>query len=206
MIAAALALLAAGTGPLQAENPPGREGSARLSYGIEWGYDATLLNAYHYNYTDAKDGYRIDEEAAKPMYYSNGHAEAHLTLEFASHWSLGLRAGYAGIQQKTRFFPISLRNTFYFKSFSMDGQFIFIEGGAGFHEMRKTVSPVARLGYGYRAALSRRSSIDFSASLRGVADHPPIYDNSIPGYVDEEDIRRSDAIYGALCLSVALNF
>ena len=65
IIAAALALLT-GTCPVLAGNPPGREGSARLSYGIEWGYDATMLNVYHYNYMDSADGFRIDDEAVKP--------------------------------------------------------------------------------------------------------------------------------------------
>lgn len=205
IIAAALALLT-GTCPVLAGNPPGREGSARLSYGIEWGYDATMLYIYHFNYMDAVDGFRIDDEAVKPMYYSNGHATAHLTLEFARRWALGLYAGYAGVQQRTRLFPLALRSTYYMESFRSDGGFIFIEGGAGRHETRDSISPFGRLGYGYRAVLSRRNSIDFSGSLRVVSDHPLIYDSSIPGYVAEENIRRSDALYCALCFSIALNF
>lgn len=205
IVATILALLA-GAGPVRAENPPGREGSARLSCGIEWGYNATVLDLYHYNYMDSADGFRIDQKVMKPMYYSNGHATAHLTLEFARRWALGLHAGYAGIQQRTRIFPLALRSTYFMESFREDGQFIFLEGGAGLHETRKIISPFGRLGYGYRLALSRRSSMDFSASMRAAFDHPPIYDSSIPGYVPEENIRRSDALYGALLLSVALNF
>ena len=199
-------MLLAGTAPLRAGNPPGREGSARLSCGIEWGYDATVIDAYHYNYMDAADGFRIDEEAVKPMLYSNGHAMAHLTVEFARRWALGLYAGYAGVQQRTRIFPLALRSTYFMESFRDDGQFLFLEGGAGLHETRRSISPFGRLGYGYRAVLTRRSSIDFLASLRVTADHPPIYDSSIPGYVSDENIRRSDALYGAVILSVALNF
>lgn len=205
IVATALALLA-GTSPVRAGNPPGREGSARLSYGFEWGYDATVLDVYHHNYLDARDGFRIDDDAVKPMFYSNGHVTAHVTMEFAKRWALGLHAGYAGIQQRTRFFPLALRSAYYLDSFRTDGQFLFIEGGAGLHETRKTVSPFGRLGYGYRAVLSHRSSIDLSASLRVAADHPPIYDSSIPGYVADENIRRSDALYSAVCLSIALNF
>ena len=140
------------------------------------------------------------------MLYSNGHAVAHLTVEFARRWALGLYAGYAGVQQRTRLFPLALRSTYFLESFRDDGRFLFLEGGAGLHETRRSISPFGRLGYGYRAVLSRRCSIDFSASLRTVVDHPPIYDSSIPGYVSDEDIRRSDALYGAVLLSVALNF
>ena len=206
LIAATTLALLAGAGPVRAENPPGQEGSARLSYGIEWGYDATVLDIYHYNYLDAVDGFRIDDKAAKPMLYSNGHASVHLTLEFAERWALGRHAGYAGIQQRTRIFPVALRSTYFLESFHEDGKFIFIESGAGLHEMRSNISPYGRLGYGHRLALSRRNSIDFSASLRIAADHPPIYDSSIPGYVADENIRRSDALYGAMLFSVSLNF
>lgn len=206
LIVAATLVLMAGTGPVRADNPPGKKGSARLSYGLEWGYDATFLEVHHYNYMDASDGFRIDDKAATPMFYSNGHATAHITLEFARCWALGLNAGYAGVFQRTRIFPLALRSTFFFDSFSSDGQFVFLEGGAGLHEMRKAISPFGRLGYGYRFVLSRKSSMDFQASLRTVADHPPIYDSSIPGYIAEENVRRSDALYNAFILSVALNF
>ena len=38
---------------LQAGNPARGEGSVRLAYGIEWGFDPILLEAHHYNYTDS---------------------------------------------------------------------------------------------------------------------------------------------------------
>jgi len=201
----ALALLA-GQGPLRAGTPARGEGSARLSFGIEWGYDGTFLEVHHYNYMDATDGFRIDEKKANAMLYTNGHATAHLTLEFARRWALGLNAGYAGIQQRTRFFPIALRTTYYLDSYRTDGQFVFLEGGAGFHETRKSISPFARSGYGYRLVLSEGKSLDLAGSLRVAFDHPPIYDSSIPGYVPQDNIRRSDALYSALCFSIALNF
>ncbi len=205
-IVAAAAALLSGSLPSQAGNPARREGSARLVYGIEWGYDATVLEAHHYNYTDSEDGFRIDESAARPMLYSNAHATAHLTVEFAKHWAFGLYAGYAGIQERTRMFPFALRSTYHSGSFREDGSFYFLEGGAGPHETRSSVSPYGRLGYGYRLILGGRTRMDFSGSLRMTFDHPPIYDNSIPGYIPQENIRRSDALYGALCVSVALNF
>jgi len=163
-------MLLAGTAPLRAGNPPGREGSARLSCGIEWGYDATVIDAYHYNYMDAADGFRIDEEAVKPMLYSNGHAMAHLTVEFARRWALGLYAGYAGVQQRTRIFPLALRSTYFMESFRDDGQFLFLEGGAGLHETRRSISPFGRLGYGYRAVPAGAAS----TSRRRCASLPTI--------------------------------
>ena len=205
IFAAALALLA-GTAPARAGEPARQARSARVLYGIEWGYDLTLLNSYHRNYTDAVDGYRIDDEGVEAMFYSNGHATAHIDLEFARRFAIGLHAGYAGIQQRTRFYPMSLRFSYFAKSYNTDGSFCFLEGGAGIHENRTTVSPFGRLGYGYRLSLTRRASMDFSASARCAFDHPPIYDDSIRGYVEEENVRRSDALYGALVFSISLNF
>lgn len=205
IIAAAVALLA-GQWPLRAGNPARREGSARLSCGFEWGYDPTLVDVYHYNYLDVIDGFRIDEAKTEPMYYSNGHASLHITLEFAGRWALGFNAGYAGIEQRTRFFPLALRSTYFLDAYNKDGKFIFLEGGAGFHETRQNVSPFGRAGYGYRLALTEKNSLDLSASLRMAWDHPPIYDSSIRDYVPEDNIRRSDALYGAICLSIAINF
>lgn len=196
----------AGQIPLRAGTPARPEGSARLSFGIEWGYDVTFLEYHHYNYMDASDGFRIDEKDLDVLFYSNGHATAHLTLEFARRWALGINAGYAGIQQRTRFFPVALRSTYYLGTYSTDGQFVFLEGGAGLHETRQTISPFGRTGYGHRIVLSEGKSLDLAASLRVAFDHPPIYDASISGYVPEANIRRSDALYSALCLSVALNF
>ena len=205
-IAAAAALLLLGLVPLLAGNPAGREGRARLSFGFEWGYDVTFANIYHYNYLDPAEGFRVDKRDFKPMYYSNGHVEGHLTVLFAKRLGVGLHAGYAGIQQRTRFFPVSLRTTYFMDSYSSDGQFLFLEGGAGFHDSRKSVSPFGRLGYGYRIKLSRKISMDLGASLRVCHDHPPIYDSSIPGYIDKENVRRSDALYPAAMFSIGLDF
>lgn len=205
LILAAAALLA-GQSPLRAGNPAGREGSARLSFGVEWGYEATLLDIYHYNYIETTDGFRIDEKAVKPMYYSNGHATAGVTLQFARRCALGLHAGYAGIQERSRMFPVSLRATYFFDSYLDDGTFTFLEGGAGVQEGRKIFPSFGRIGYGYRAILGGSCSMDLSGSLRVVYDHPMVYDVSIPGYVPQENLRRSDALYCAASISIAINF
>ncbi len=204
-VMAALALLVS-FAPLRAVEPARRDGAFRVLCGVEWGYDMQLLDAYHYNYMDAADGFRIDEKKVKPMLYSNGHATVHATAEFSERIAVGLYAGYSGIQQRTRFFPVSLRMSYFTGSCRTDGDFVFLEGGAGFHENRSTVSPFTKAGYGYRMKLTNRASLDFSASLRCTGDHPPIYDTSIPGYVDDENVRRSDAVYGALVFAISLNF
>ena len=202
---AALSLLGCAQ-PLRAGNPARGDGGARVIFGFEWGYDLTMLDIHHYNYMDEADGFRIDEKETDLMLYSNGHASANVSLEFARKFSLGLHAGYAGVRQNTRIFPLSLRGTWFADSYGTDGQFVFLEGGAGMHETMKTVLPFARLGYGYRVNLSRRASMDFSASLRGVYDHPRIYDSDNHIYIANENVRKSDACYGAIIFTIGLNF
>lgn len=204
--AAAVLALLAGAATLRAGNPARGDGRARILAGIEWGYDATLLYAYHFNYLETTDGFRIDDRDTQTMLYSNAHACANVTLEFAGRFALGLHAGYAGVRQRTRLFPISLRSAYFFSRYDDDSQFVFLEGGAGLHENRSTVSPFGKAGYGYRFNLTRRASMDFSASLQCTYDHPPIYDASIPGYIPEENQLRSDALYGALVLAIGINF
>jgi len=205
ILAAAFAMLA-GTAPARAGEPARQARSVRVLYGIEWGYDLALIDIYHRNYLDAVDGFRIDEDGIKPMAYSNAHGAAHIDLEFARKFGICLYGGYAGIEQSTRFYPVSLRIEYFTRSFREDGSFCFLEGGAGVHEGRSTVSKFAKVGYGYRFSLSRRASLDFNAAIRCTTDNPPIYDNSIRGYVAEENIRRSDALYGAAVFSISLNF
>ena len=202
----AAALLLAGTAPARAGSPARQARSVRVLYGLEWGYDATVLSSYHRNYLDATDGFRIDEKNTAPMFYSNGHANAHVTLEFARRFGLGIYAGYAGIQERTRFYPLSLRFSYFFNNYSGDSNFVFLEGGAGVNDKRSTVSPFGKLGYGHRVRLTERASIDFSTALRCVGDNPPIYDPSIQGYVEKENIRRSDALFGSVVFAISLNF
>lgn len=204
-VAAVLAALA-GMVPLRAGNPARSESRARILAGIEWGYDLTLLDIYHYDYNDVTDGFRVDVKDIKPLFYSNGHASAHVSLEFARHFALGLHAGYAGIQQRTRIYPVSLRSTYFFGSFAEDGNFVFLEGGAGVNDSRDTVSPFAKAGWGHRIRLTRRASMDMSAAVRCAGDHPPVYDFNNAGYVPAENLLRSDALYGAVVFAISLNF
>ena len=202
----ALVLIQCANMPLLAGNPAGNGGSTRIVFSLNWGYDATILDIYHFNYIHPNDGYRVDEQKVKPMLYSNGNAAAGISVEFARHFSLGIYGGYAGVQQRTRLFPLSLKAAYYFNSYAVDGTFITLEGGAGFHEKRDDISPFSKVGYGWRMKLGKKSSMDLGLNLRITADHPPVYDASIYGYVPEENMRRSDAVYSSVGIGIGLNF
>lgn len=177
-----------------------------LKYGVEWGYTATFFDYYHSNYFDPDVGYRIDNIETQFYLYSNAHVAAKIGVEFCRHYAVTLLAGYAGIKQDRRIFPVTVRAAFFPVSVSEDGWQFFGEGGAGLHHSSEPYSILGKLGAGYRIKLSRKSSLDFLSYLRLSTDHPGIYSMDIAGHIPEELVRRSDGLYGSLNFSISLNF
>jgi len=179
----------------------------RLKIGLEWGYTNTLYRLYHFNYIESVDGYRVDENGADFIYYSNGHITASLSLEFLNNWSVGIHSGYMGIYQRRTIVPLDMRLSYYFKNYSQDSWLVFVEAGSGFHiseSIENTI--VGRLGCGYRVALSSRLGLDFMTSVQISGDHPAIYDFNNSLYVDGDHLRCSDYLYSALNFTIGLTF
>ena len=200
ILAAALQSAArTGSGVLKGE-------SVHVKYGIEWGYLASFMNTYHTVYFDPDAGYRIDGRGTDLFLYSNGYASAKLGVEFLKHYSATVLAGYCGIRQDRRVFPLTLRASYFFRSYEESGPLAFLEGGAGINFIEETAPMLCKAGYGYRLKMSRKSSLDLMVSAQLSGDHPGIYNPEIPGYVPDILVRRSDALYGACCFSIAINF
>lgn len=177
-----------------------------VKYGIEWGYLATFMNSYHTVYFDPDAGYRIDREGTDMFLYSNGYASARLGVEMFGHYSATVLAGYCGIRQDRRILPLTLRAAYHLNSYDETGSMVFLEGGAGIQFSEESAALLLKAGYGYRLKMSRKSSLDFMASLQMSGDHPGIYNPDIPGYVPDIQVRRSDSLCGAICFSIAINF
>lgn len=182
------------------------EGKMHIRYGVEWGYSATFLNNFHSVYFDPDAGYRIDQKGTDFFLYSNGYVSAKAGVELFRHYSATIIAGYAGIKQDRRIVPVSLRAGYHFNSYDTSGSMVFIEGGAGLHPLEETASFLYKAGFGYRVMMSRKSSLDFMASVYLAGDHPGIYNQDIPGYIPGILVRRSDACYAAISFSIAINF
>lgn len=181
-------------------------GRPEIKYGVEWGYTATFLNAAKYNYVDPTDGYRVDESNVDFYLYSNAHVAANVGVYFGDHFCTALYAGYEGIKQEKRIFPITVRASYYLKDYRSDGIFCFLEGGTGIHPNDKFFSTIGRIGAGQRLSLSSRGSLDILVSLKITTDRPEIA-NIHTGYpVPEHYIRFSSAVYGAATVGIALNF
>lgn len=185
--------------------------SAHFKYGVEWGYDATFMDKYHSVYFDPDVGYRIDAEGTKLLLYSNGYASARIGVELMKHYSATILAGYCGVKQGRRIFPLTMRATYFIDSYDVSGIMAFIEGGTGVHyESGMDFSDiniiVGKCGAGYRLKMSKKSSLDFMASIQLTYDHPGIYNPDIPGYIPDFYVRRSDDLFGSFNLSCAISF
>ena len=179
-----------------------------LDYGVEWGYTASVFEAYHYNYTSPSSGARINTRDSHLSYKSNGHIYGFVGARFARHFALDAAAGWAGLYEARRMFPLTLRSSFFFRGYDRDGWKAFLEGGCCLGESYagKAVG-IARMGSGYRVILDRNFALDLSLSLQGVLDHPvDVYDKVREERIPNESLRRSDCNYVSLNFSISLCF
>lgn len=211
LIAAAFAFCCAGMPVSAREYGATASGSAffdRVRFSCEWGYVQSLALGYHYNIL-SEEGYRIDESYSGFNPYPNGMVI--LGVGFVPPGdllSISLHGGYSGIHKDNRIIPATLRMSFFPKRAVNDGMFYFAEAGAGFHvpkTFKTRVSLVTRIGGGYRFALTRRCSIDLSATIMAAESRPPIPNPDGPGYVAEQNIRSNSATYLAASLTIAVN-
>ncbi|MBR1576204.1 MAG: hypothetical protein IJ654_07135 [Bacteroidales bacterium] len=177
-------------------------------YGIEWGYTASFAEIYHYNYTLPSLGARIDSRDSRLSYKSNGLLTAYTGVKFARHYALDALAGWAGVYEGRRMFPVTMRGSYFFDAYDKDGWKTFLEGGCclGKSFAGKAVG-IVKAGTGYRLMLDRYFALDLSLSLQGILDHPVnIYDRSREEFVPDGNLRRSDCGYIGINFTLALDF
>lgn len=180
------------------------KGRARFIYGLEWGYTATVMNSYKYNYTDPDEGFNVNKEGTDIILNSNGLLMGSMGIESFGHLTSRLEFGWSGIKQERRVFPVLIKEAYHFRKCSENGAMVFISGGAAFHLKESFISTIGQAGAGYRIALSSSNAMDLMVGFQLCTDSPKIYENN--AYIPDESVRKSSATYGALNLSVALSF
>ncbi len=155
--------------------------SSRLTYGLEWGYVATIYSNYYY-YFLAPEGYRVEDKGSRLKLHNNAEIYAHVGYNFNSRWNLSLYVGYEGLADFHKAVPISLRLTRFFGQEQMEDRWFFY-GDVGSGICLK-ISPqeifTGKLGFGYRMALSMKTSLDFIMAARLTYTHPQIFYEMIP--------------------------
>ncbi len=183
----------------------GEKPLSRLTYGLEWGYVATMYNGYHYNFF-APEGYRVDTPVSSFDYISNADMYLHVGYNLNTKWNLSLYVGYEGIADMHKAVPVSLRMTRYFGSdAAADRWFSFVDLGSGICiKQHPQEILTGKLGGGYRLALNRNAGLDFIVSARFIYTHPEIIYDKQPIPINR--INRNNAYIGALSIGMALTF
>ena len=85
---------------------------------------------------------------------------------------------------------------------------MFIQGGPAVHGLAsgRQLAWLGALGGGYRFRLSDDCCLDLLGALKFTYDHPLLPNPEGPGHVSERNIRRNDAVYCALDLTIAVSF
>lgn len=186
--------------------------SPLFRYGLEWGFAPMVYETHHLNYI-AGEGYRVDDNDSGASFAANATLLAGFGINLSDHVSMGVYAGYTGLSDENRVLPLSLRATWFPKGVTSDGFLCYADVGTGFHvhisdriEPDRTPAKTAGIGAGYHFALTRSIGLDLQMGFREAFDHALILDPDGSGYISGRDIRRNNAAYSALNMSIALTF
>lgn len=177
----------------------------RLTFGIEWGYIASLHTGYHYNYI-APEGFRVDNRGSSFGYASNADMYLHLGYNLDRNWNLAVYLGYAGVTDFHHVLPVSVRGTRYFRENpSGDRWLTFLDIGSGIC-LKTPIQEIfsAKTGAGYRLSLSKDTKMDLLFAVRTTFTHPTIYYDS--NRINMDDVNRNNAFVSALSVGIGLTF
>ncbi len=183
----------------------GSERLSRMTFGVEWGYMASVNSGYSHVYY-APEGYRISESKNSFGYISNAEMYLHFGYDFSTVWNLSMYIGYAGIADIHKAVPVSLRMTGYFNPDpASDRWFSFLDLGSGI-SVGKPVREIftGKVGLGYRLSLSRHAALDFLISARHTRTHQQIFHENRP--VSPEMTNKNTAYTSSISLGMALTF
>ena len=179
----------------------------RFNMGVEWGYTQCLIRTWDYNII-SEEGYRIYDEGGDWMLHPNASVSAHIGFLLNDYLVLALYGGYAGVGTGNRLLPVQLRLSWFLDSVDEDGSFLFCQGGPAIHLHNQEMRPawLFATGYGFRMRLNSDCNLDVSLGMKYLNDHPLLPNPEGPGYVPMHNIRKNNAGYYVMDLSVGFNF
>lgn len=183
----------------------GGETYPKFTFGLEWGYVATLHSSYHY-YFYAPEGFRVEEKGNILDYKSNADMYLNIGWNISTVWNLSAYVGYAGAGNYHNVIPLSLRGTRYFGDNPMtDRWFVFIDLGSGIC-LKTPLQEIfaGKIGGGYQLSLSRDTKLSFLFSARSTFTHPSIYYDGL--IIPMGNTNRNNALISALSIGMGLTF
>ena len=175
--------------------------------GVEWGYTQCVFQTRNYNFI-SEEGYRVYEKNSAFYAHANAQILANIGYRLSEQVTLSLYSGYIGVGAQNRLIPVLLRASYFPYTDSKDGWFGYAQGGTAWHvhSTQGRMAWLATLGGGYRLRLSTDARLDLLVGLKYLHDHPSIPNPEGPGNVPEHNIRKNNAGYCALDISLAISF
>ena len=175
--------------------------------GMEWGYSQCFFLYRNYNIF-SEEGYRIHEQYDILFVRPNGVISGQVGVDFARKFNVAIYAGYIGVGEDNRLYPLQLRASFFPHTTAEQGVFAYLQGGPAWHTLSGgyNLGWMGVLGSGWRFPLSADCNLDLLVGFKCLWDHPLIPNPDGPGYTPAHNIRRNDAGYCALDLTIAVNF
>lgn len=183
----------------------GGETYPKLTFGLEWGYIASMTTFYHYNFY-APEGFRVDEKGLLWGCMSSADVYLNVGWNINPVWNLALYLGYTGVGEMHKALPVSIRGTRYFKANTpQDRWFVFADGGSGIC-LKTPVQEIltGKIGGGYQMSLSRDTKLNFLFSARGTFTHPSVYYDG--SRIPMNRTNRNNAVVGAVSIGLGLTF
>ncbi len=183
-----------------------RAGMPRITWGLEWGYTATILKTSQHNFV-CDEGYRIIENPVSWRYFSNGSVLACAGADITEHINLSAYTGLQGVYSRRWVVPAMLRMKWSPAGLRSDGFMLVAGGGLTFPTtvLRET-GMETQAGVAYRIALIRGLSLDLLLTWNFTLDWENITDPDTRQWVPRSKITNNSTEYQALNLSIALNF
>ncbi len=178
---------------------------SRMTFGLEWGYVATIQAGHYYNFF-APEGYRVEDRDNSFGYISNADMYVHFGWNLSTRWNLSMYVGYEGIADIHKAIPVSIRMTGFFnENPTRDRWFSFIDIGSGI-SLKKSPQEIltGKAGGGYRLVLSPGSALDFILSARVIYTHPQIIYDKEPISINKTN--RNNALVSAISVGLSLSF
>lgn len=177
----------------------------RFTYGVEWGYTATVFYRYH-NYFIAPEGFRVEDSKNEFLHIPNGEVNIHAGWNLNPDWNLSFHLGYTGISNLHPGIPASVRITRFFgNDYLKDRWFAYGEAGSGISIKENPQELiVGKLGGGYRLSLSKYTKVDFIISARYIQTHQDV--NYYGEIIDKANINHNAGHTVSASLGIGLTF
>lgn len=158
---------------------------ARFEASAEWGVSPLLLSSELYSYY-SNQGFRVSEGDGTMgfNYYTNAFLYATAGVNFAKYFGLAAKAGYAGLCEGYRVFPLGLRLLAYPSGYERDGVYLTADASVALHGgAAEDETLLGSIGIGYRHGLYGSMGLKAFARVCGSTFSPlPVdpYEGVIP--------------------------